>query len=81
MTTQVSASQLKRVMTTINYIQDDANTLDECRGMVVWCEVGTPSSTGAVLLRLRTRLAFVMQLVVEGLTDPVFDYICLIHCT
>ena len=46
-----------------HYIQDDANTLDECRGMVEWCEVGTPSSRGGVLLRLRTRPALVMQLV------------------
>ena len=66
----MSAPQLGRVMTPIDYIQDDANTLDECRGMVEWCEVGTPSSRGGVLLRLRIRLfrlktrpVLVMQLV------------------
>ena len=44
-------------------MQDDANTPDEYRGMVEWCEVGTPSSRGGVLLRLRTRPALLMQLV------------------
>ena len=91
MTTRMYAPPLGRVMTRISlqgwlkpydYIQDDANTLDECRGMVEWCEVGTPSSRGGVLLRLRSWPALVMQnWWVGGLTDLAFAYICYISCT
>ena len=72
MTTRMYAPPLGRGMTRISlqgwlkpyhYIQDDANVLDECRGMVEWCEVGTASSRGGVLLLLRSRPALVMQLV------------------
>ena len=65
MTTRMYAPPLGMLTTCISwqgwlnpydYMQDDANTLDECRGMVEWYEVGTLSSRGGVLLRLRTRL-------------------------
>ena len=69
-TPQISFPQRGRVITPMDYIQDYANTLDECHGMVEWCAVGTTSSRGGVLLRLRTGLlrlrarpALVIQLV------------------
>ena len=91
MTIRMYSPLLGRVMTHIswqgslkpyNYIQDDANTLNECRGMVEWCEVRTTSSSGGVLLRLRYRPALGMHNCgLGGLRDHVFAYICYISCT